>query len=67
MAGKFKIRTNERGEFWFELKAGNGEVIAESEPFASKAGALNCIASVRRYAANASVVDENGELIGEHA
>jgi uncharacterized protein YegP (UPF0339 family) len=46
-----------RGEFRFHLKAGNGEVIASSEGYASKASALNGIESAKRNAPNATVDD----------
>jgi uncharacterized protein YegP (UPF0339 family) len=58
MAGKFVITKDKKGEFRFSLKAGNGEVIAISEGYAAKASALNGIESVRKNAADATVVDE---------
>jgi uncharacterized protein YegP (UPF0339 family) len=56
MAGKFELYKDRAGGFRFRLKAGNGEVIATSESYASKAGAQGGIESVK---ANASspVVD----------
>lgn len=59
MAGKFVISKDKKGEFRFVLKAGNGEVIAMSEGYAAKASALNGIESVRKNAADATVVDES--------
>jgi len=59
MAGKFVVTKDKKGEFRFALKAGNGEVIAISEGYASKAGALGGIESVRKNAADAAVVDES--------
>lgn len=59
MAGKFVITKDKKGEFRFALKAGNGEIIAISEGYASKDGAKNGIESVRRNAADATVVDES--------
>lgn len=59
MAGKFVITKDKKGEFRFSLKAGNGEVIAISEGYAAKASALNGIESVRKNAADATVVDES--------
>ncbi len=59
MAGKFVITKDKRGEFRFVLKAGNGEVIASSEGYTSKAGANNGIESVRKNAPDAVVVDES--------
>jgi uncharacterized protein YegP (UPF0339 family) len=58
MAGKFVITKDKKGEFRFALKAGNGEIIAISEGYTTKSGAQNGIESVRKNAADASVVDE---------
>ena len=58
MAGKFVITKDKKGEFRFVLKAGNGEIIAQSEGYVAKASALNGIESVRKNAADATVVDE---------
>jgi uncharacterized protein YegP (UPF0339 family) len=58
MAGKFVVSKDKKGEFRFVLKAGNGEIIAMSEGYAAKASALNGIESVRKNAADATVVDE---------
>jgi uncharacterized protein YegP (UPF0339 family) len=44
------------GGFRFRLKAGNGEVIASSESYKSKASALNGVESVKKNA-GADVVD----------
>jgi len=57
MAGKFELYEDRSGEFRFRLKAGNGEVIAVSEGYSSKSGALNGIESVKSNAPNASVVE----------
>jgi uncharacterized protein YegP (UPF0339 family) len=57
MAGKFEIWTDAKGEYRFHLTAGNGEVIATSEGYASKAGAKNGIASVQQNAPGAEVVE----------
>lgn len=57
MAGKFELYQDKAGEWRFRLKAGNGEVIATGQGYASKSGALNGIDSVRRNAAEAEVVE----------
>lgn len=44
--GKFIVKTTNTG-IKFDLKAGNGEVIATSEVYASKAACLNGIESVK--------------------
>ena len=59
MAGKFVISKDKKGEFRFVLKAGNGEVIASSEGYTTKSGAQNGIESVRKNAADGTVVDES--------
>lgn len=48
MAGKFEISKRKNGEFQFNLKAGNGQVILSSEGYADKAGCRNGIESVRK-------------------
>ena len=58
--GKFVIRTVNSG-IKFDLKAGNGEVIATSEVYESKAGCLNGIESVKKNAAVANVEDQTVE------
>jgi uncharacterized protein len=47
MAAKFEIFKDKRGEFRFHLKAPNGEVIASSEGYKTKASAENGIKSVQ--------------------
>ncbi len=59
MAGKFVVTKDKKGEFRFVLKAGNGEVIAMSEGYSSKAGAMNGIESVRKNAADSTVDDQS--------
>jgi len=57
MAGKFEIKKRKDGQFQFNLKAGNGEIIATSEAYKQKASALKGIESVRKNSADARVVD----------
>ena len=61
MAGKFELKKTAVGQFHFNLKAGNGEIIATSEMYESKASAKNGIDSVKRIAADADVVDLTGD------
>jgi uncharacterized protein YegP (UPF0339 family) len=56
MAGKFELYQDKGGDYRFRLKAGNGEVVATGQGYASKSGALNGIDSVKRNAADAEVV-----------
>jgi uncharacterized protein len=55
--GKFELYTDKTGKFRFRLKAANGEVIASSEAYESKAGARNGIESVRNNAPAAELVE----------
>lgn len=61
MAGKFVIRKGADGQYRFVLKAGNGETIATSEGYTTKAGARNGIESVKTNAPAAPTEDETGE------
>lgn len=56
MAGKYEIYKDAGGGFRFRLKAGNGEVIATSESYTTKASAQNGVASVKNNA-DSPVVD----------
>ncbi|HYQ92238.1 MAG TPA: YegP family protein [Candidatus Competibacteraceae bacterium] len=79
MAAKFELKKTANGEFMFNLKAGNGEIILTSERYKTKQGALDGIESVRKNAANAHRFEQreaangqpyfvlkaaNGEIIG---
>jgi hypothetical protein len=48
MAGSYDLRKNDKGQFNWVLKAGNGQVILQSEQYESKASAQNGIASVQK-------------------
>ncbi|KRW59707.1 YegP family protein [Pseudomonas sp. TTU2014-080ASC] len=48
MAGWYVLSKNAKGQYRFVLKAGNGEVILQSEQYESKAAAENGIASVQK-------------------
>lgn len=50
MAGKFTLRKTEKGNFLFNLKASNGQVMLTSQPYADRRSALNAIESVRKNA-----------------
>lgn len=52
MAGKFELKKAKNGLFHFNLLAGNGQIILQSEMYESKAGALNGIASIQKNAAD---------------
>lgn len=46
--GKFELTTRKNGEFQFNLKASNGQVILTSQGYKTKASCLNGIESVRK-------------------
>lgn len=46
--GKFEVSTRSNGEFQFNLKADNGQVILTSEGYSSKDACMNGIESVRK-------------------
>lgn len=50
--GKFVIAKRSNGEYQFNLKAGNGQVILTSEGYSNKSGCENGIESVRTNAPN---------------
>lgn len=47
MSGCYEVNKNDKGQYNFVLKAGNGEVILRSEVYESKAAAEKGIASVQ--------------------
>lgn len=55
---KFEVYKDKAGEFRFRLKATNGQVIATGEGYKALAGCMNGIESVKKNAADASVVVE---------
>jgi uncharacterized protein len=58
MAGKFVLEKGTTGKFHFNLHAANGQVIATSQHYESKASALHGIESVKNNAADATVEDK---------
>jgi uncharacterized protein YegP (UPF0339 family) len=46
--GKFEITTRKNGEYQFNLKATNGQVILTSEGYKTKASCLNGVESVKK-------------------
>ncbi|WP_313156303.1 YegP family protein [Sphingobacterium multivorum] len=77
--GKFEVKTRKNGEFQFNLKAGNGQVILSSEGYTTKANCLNGVESVKKNAQDDNKFDRktatndkyyfnlkatNGQIIG---
>lgn len=54
---KFEVYQSKAGGYRWRLKAGNGEVVALGEEYASKEGAKNGCEAVRRAADSAEVVE----------
>ncbi len=50
MPGKFEVKVATDGQFYFRLKAANGQIILASELYVAKPGALNGIESVKKNA-----------------
>ena len=55
---KFELYQDKAGQYRFRLLARNGENIAASEGYTTKTACENGIASVRRNAADAGIVEE---------
>ncbi|MCQ2145543.1 MAG: YegP family protein [Bacteroidales bacterium] len=47
---KFEVKVAKNGQFYFNLKAGNGEIILSSEMYTTKRACMNGIASVKKNA-----------------
>jgi uncharacterized protein YegP (UPF0339 family) len=61
MAAKFVLKKGSTGKFRFNLVATNGQVIATSESYETKASAVNGIESVKRNAPNAEIDDQTAK------
>ena len=57
MPAKFTVFKDKRGEFRFNLKATNGEIIATGESYPDKKSALKGIASIAKNAPVAKIED----------
>ena len=77
---KFEISVRKNGEFQFNLKASNGEIILTSEGYTTKAACLNGVESVKKNALEEKRFDKlvakngkpyfnlkatNGQIIGQ--
>jgi uncharacterized protein YegP (UPF0339 family) len=61
MAAKFTVFIDKSKRYRFNLKAVNGEIIAASEAYETKAAALKGIASIQKSAPTAKIIDDTGE------
>ena len=57
--GKFVISIRKNGEFQFNLKATNGQVILSSEGYTTKAACMNRIKSVKKNAPTENRFEKN--------
>ncbi len=56
---KFTIqKSTKNGQFWFRVVASNGQILATSEMYATKASAMSAIESIQRSAGSAPIADE---------
>lgn len=58
---KFEVFKGEDGKWYFHLTANNNEIIAQSEGYEAKAGALNGIKAVKEAVAIAKTMIEEDE------
>jgi uncharacterized protein len=65
MAGKFELKVAKNGNYHFNLKAGNGQIILSSEMYESKAAAQNGIASVQKNGADDGRYDRRTSANGK--
>ncbi len=64
--GKFVIKTGSNGQYYFSLKAGNGEKILSSEGYTSKASCQNGIDSVKANAKSDSNYEKKTASNGKY-
>ena len=57
-AAKFVVKKGSTGKFRFSLVSTNGQIVATSESYNSKASAMGGIRSVQKLAATAEVEDQ---------
>ena len=57
-AAKFVVKKGTTGKFRFSLVSTNGQIVATSESYSSKASAMGGIRSVQKLAAAAEIEDQ---------
>ena len=65
MPGKFELKASANGQFMFNLKATNGQVILTSELYKAKDDAMDGIASVRKNSASDASFERKTSKNGE--
>lgn len=58
MPGKFVVKKGSTGKFRFSLLSTNGQIVATSEAYNSKASAMNGVRSVKKIAGDAEIEDQ---------
>ena len=58
--GKFEVKQVKSG-YRFNLKAGNGEIVAVSEVYTTESACLNGVESIRKNAPDAAIEDQTVE------
>ncbi len=56
--GKFELYKDKSGEWRFRLKAGNGEIIADSESYKTEVNCLNGVASLKKNVSETSAFEQ---------
>jgi uncharacterized protein len=65
MAGQFELKQIENGQFMFNLKAGNGQIILTSQRYQAKASAQAGAESVKTHAADDANFERKTSAAGE--
>jgi uncharacterized protein len=65
MAGKFEVKQLDNGQFMFNLKAGNGQIILTSQRYQAKASAQDGAASVKAHAVDDAYFERKTSAAGE--
>lgn len=67
-AGKFVIKKGRTGQFRFSLVGRNGQIVATSETYTTKASCMNGIKAVKTLAGDATIEDQTAkEWVAQHA
>ena len=64
--GKFEIKVAKNGQHFFNLKAGNGQIILTSEMYTTKAACDNGIESVKKNAPDDARYERKQGASGKH-
>src|SRR4051794_2134989 len=65
MPGKFVIKKGRTGQFRFSLVGRNGQIVATSETYTTKASCLNGVKAVKTLAADAGIEDQTTKTWGD--